>query len=303
MAMERWLREFKESVTQTIRTLLWRQWGALGVSSFVESESKWLIDPEALYVATFTLGKSDKRLHEVVRIWNSQYSKYLSKPRYKRIWKFYNEITDTLRFKESSTRLNDFKETTYAYRTRRTKEILSFLQIKNPALLRLRLRSLFGQNARAEVFLYFLYHDSGTSLSISREIFLDQKSVYSVLRGWLEAGILESAGGKKEGYLLSEQSRRDWMRALGISSLPRYLNWGKVVTVMAIIVEALETAPWKDDAYLLSSLFRDVSPMLNDFWRATNITPPEPSLYPGAAFASEFSKSFQNALQVLTGGK
>ncbi|HDN73794.1 MAG TPA: hypothetical protein ENG16_02055 [Archaeoglobus sp.] len=301
--MERWLREFRENVTQKVRTLLWRQWGALGVSSFVESESKWLIDPEALYVVTFTLGKLDKRLHEVVRIWNSQYSKYLSKPRYKRIWKFYNETRSALGFKESSTYLNDSEGIGYANKIRRAEEVLSSPQIKNPVLLSLRLRNVFGQNARAEVFLYFLYHDSGTSLSISREIFLDQKSVYSVLRGWLEAGILESAGGKKEGYLLSEQSRRDWMRALGISSLPRYLNWGKVMTVMAIIVEALETAPWKDDTYLLSSLFRDVSPMLNDFWRATDITPPEPSLYPGAAFASEFSKSFQNALQVLTGGK
>ena len=113
--MERWLREFRENVTQKVRTLLWRQWGALGVSSFVESESKWLIDPEALYVATSTLGKLDKRLREVVEVWNSMYSKYLSKPRYKRIWKFYNETRSALGLEESSTYLNDSEGIGYAY--------------------------------------------------------------------------------------------------------------------------------------------------------------------------------------------
>jgi len=56
------LREFRESFLDKLLDLLWRQWTALGVSGHAEGDTPWVIDPEALLLATCTFGRFEPRL-------------------------------------------------------------------------------------------------------------------------------------------------------------------------------------------------------------------------------------------------
>ena len=60
--MEASLREFKEKFYNALLDIHWKQWAALGVTSHVKAEGKWIIDLEPLTVSTLTIGLHDKRL-------------------------------------------------------------------------------------------------------------------------------------------------------------------------------------------------------------------------------------------------
>jgi hypothetical protein len=72
------LQEFKAKAREKLLDLLWRQWGALGVSGSGQSENQWVIDPEALLLLTLTVARYDARLFNEVMDWLEVNGEYLN---------------------------------------------------------------------------------------------------------------------------------------------------------------------------------------------------------------------------------
>jgi len=304
------LKEFKKRYPEVLLEFHWRQWTALGVASHIKPEKTWIIDPEALLISTILLKDRDKRLAQITNEWVGEYGNLLNLPRFKKIWKHFDDLKNRLRFQHKEDfqekylkTLKSFKKISRGDFSPRRREVLSPVNLKENPLIRLRLRNIFGQNVRSEILLYFLYHDSGSSLSIAKEVFVEQKSVYNTAEAWVKTGILERVEGKHKGYLMSKNNRKKWLDVLGIQSPPEYLNWGRLLPAFCLIVKALEISPWKDDTYLLSSLFRDLVGEFRELWRKLDLTLPEASLYPGDTFFVAFASTLMEAMKILVKGK
>ncbi len=57
-----------EHFQEQVLGFLWRQWSALGVAGPSQSVDRWMLDPEALLLATTSLGR-DPRLFDEVLDW------------------------------------------------------------------------------------------------------------------------------------------------------------------------------------------------------------------------------------------
>ncbi|MFQ5638403.1 MAG: hypothetical protein ACE5IR_10465 [bacterium] len=65
------------------------------------------------------------------------------------------------------------------------------------------------------------------------------------------------------------------------------------------IVKALQTSPWSEDIYLLSSLFRDLVDEMRIFEKQLNIAIPQPNIYPGEEYFAPFAKSLFDLFKQL----
>ena len=298
--MAKSLNDFREQLAEALTKLLWRQWSALGVASFVEPQKTLVIDPEALWLATAYLRECDQRLYGVAETWILKHRDLWMRSRYKKLLSYYQETQEKLWGSGKSVPLSSVELRRNSTQIReRQREVIRPLPLNDPSLIRLKLRGIFGRETRSEVFLYFLYHREGTSLSIAKEFFLEQKSVYNVAQKWHEAGILEKRERKKTGYVMPDLVRKAWLKAFRIRSLPQYLNWGKVFTGLCLVVDTLGSEPWKDDAYLCSSFYRDVYPSFAELWGNLRLSPPDPILCPGEAFAPVFEDALLKAMDKL----
>lgn len=63
--METW----RKDLIENIEAIMWRQWAALGAYVTGEATRGSLVDPEALVVATFALGRFNARLFDEAMDW------------------------------------------------------------------------------------------------------------------------------------------------------------------------------------------------------------------------------------------
>ena len=74
----------RENLSQATLELAWRQWSAAGLAGTQDS-SRSLLDPEALLVASMTLGRHDARLFDEVLDWLVKNASLLDLARLRRI--------------------------------------------------------------------------------------------------------------------------------------------------------------------------------------------------------------------------
>lgn len=84
--MDTSLLNFRSRLLQTILDLLWRQWCSLGVAGHSEPVvENGLIDPEALLLATTSLGRHEPRLFDEMLDWLSRYGSLINLQRLKNL--------------------------------------------------------------------------------------------------------------------------------------------------------------------------------------------------------------------------
>jgi len=166
-----------------------------------------------------------------------------------------------------------------------------------PVLLQLRLRALFGIDARADVFCYLLYNDSGNSSSIARVLRLHQKSVYEVLERWAEAGVVQRL---HRGYALNPEAVPPSVREV-VSSGMRWLDWTSVYRALGRLLAAMAAAD-TNDPYIASSLFRDVQPEFAGLAHSLGLRLPPAGRYPAAEYFGPFAKVVSDILSRLGSG-
>ena len=68
-------------VIEAAVSAIWQQWADLGAMAGGAASRGWLIDPEALVLASEALAPRERRLHEVMHLWVSQHADVLSAQR------------------------------------------------------------------------------------------------------------------------------------------------------------------------------------------------------------------------------
>ena len=310
------LKEFKERLYNDLIEIHWKHWSALGVSTNVKPERYWIIDLEPLIISTLAIGLSDKRLLSSSLEWLIKNGEWMNLSRLKRIMNFFTEpfpgmkdplitpetfglLVDTynknarnkINFKKvepygtEDTKIKEYKGIFNNFRIR---DVATGPRLQNPSLLQILLRGFFGVDAHVETLIYLLVNDGSNSNFIAKEIFYNQKNVYSILERWKKVQIvMKISGSKAASYYLIR--KKELLSAVGLKGMLRYLNWSRTFMVLDRLAMVISTSPWSGDEYLLSSFFRDLFNKAESIGRYLNIKVPEPASYSGRQYFGPFS--------------
>ncbi|MEA3506815.1 MAG: helix-turn-helix domain-containing protein [Elusimicrobiota bacterium] len=262
--MEKSLKEFKEYYKSKINELLWSQWASLGVSGYGESPAGRPLDPEALLLFTAKMARYDARLFDEVMDWVNLNSYAVNVQRLKSITRkkkfggegplgaaadYLNKKHGIRKLKGISKQKKESGEKEDLFYFNGEKEINHFgkaepvfdshgyrrgkvelrgnsgnIPLSSEAGLLCRIRYLFGVNARCEIILYLLTHESGHPSGIAGETYYSQKAVQDTLVEMAKSGIVHIRKDKREKYYYIEQER--WKEFLGIKGKNlEWINW------------------------------------------------------------------------------
>lgn len=221
--------ELKHSLSEALTRLLWDQWVSIGLAGATRFRPvPFVVDPEALLLATSRFGLDDSRLFGEVLDWLAVNGKLLCAQKLKSMCAR-SELADTevlgamngylaehtpglapklLSFSSATAPLPGLSQWfgESAFELRRQS------QRPNPAApeaFLFKMRSFFGINARAEAFTWLLLADrSGHPARIARETGWVAKTVQVVLNEMSESGlILVSPGEREKQFRINKE---DW---------------------------------------------------------------------------------------------
>lgn len=318
-------KEFKNEFIDRLLDLHWKQWAVFGVSSHWPRNSNYILDLEALAVSTIAIGLKDKRLAHITMEWLQVNRRWLNLHRMKRIGKLFAgyetykqkpllestvmEIYQNfLKPLNSSPALgkghqNYLNDAVYEHvkiiSTFKPRGAIVDPDISSACLLQLFLRSVFGIDARAEMFLYFLCGRRGNSNYISNEIYFAQRTLLKILNNWAESGIIEeNLEVSSPDYGL--KNLFFWIQALEIDQPSIYINWPRIFMFLDRLALGLEDPQLQNDQYLLSSFFRDLTPDARYAASVTSVKLPHEKSLPGQAYFEPFAECVLQIVEKLT---
>lgn len=291
-------KDFSRALSEKLLELLWGQWSILGIASYGRKPAL-LIDLEALILATEAAGNADQRLMASSRQWLMSFREWINLSRLKRMSRGFilgDPLIKTPLIQKTkwegllddldSKQLEDSEKS--ALINKRNDSVVTPPQLKKPSLGQLYLRGVFGVNARAEIYLYLSLEAKGNSTRIAREIHYDQRNVYRILERWTEAGLVVRESRLKENlYSLAPNQR---FRELGAGVFP-YWHWNDFFLLFARISAASSIPPWAEDAYLFSSLCRDLYPLASIVASSAKMSFPDPDLHVGQEYFEPFAQA------------
>ncbi len=290
--------EFRDALRETLLSLLWRQWGALGVATHVLPEDRFSVDLEALLVASAALSPCDQRLAKLAEEWLSLNRSLALKTRVVRMCRALGQLAG----KHHVDLLPpDPEQVVGAGQTGSTvsrKAVAPALSV--PATAQVNLRRLFGVNARSDVLLYLLSGGTGSSAGIARSTWFDQKAAYRILESWVAAGVcLRARSDSGDGYALVRTNQ--WLQLLGLAGSVRWLDWAQALFPLILLLHATSTPPRSGDEYLLSSLLRELHDRLATTGRTWGILLPDRRSHPGETFFQPASTAVLDLARVMAG--
>lgn len=277
------LRQFRDAYLELLLRFLWREWTALGVPGQDRAPGRHVIDPEALLLFTCSLGRYDQRLFDEVLDWLTVNGRFLNVQRMKNIlrqepfrggrvagaladwlsrrgdpvkWKTLARTDTPDRETESLFFLSDGrplpvtadKDPVYlAHGLQRNPVALrgyarTFSADASPCLI-LRLRALFGVNARCDILAYLVLRGAAHPREVSRELYYSQKAVHEVMGDLAASGFVHSVkGGRERTFRITSPGRP---LLTGGSEPPGWINWPVLLSSAESVwklVEDLEVA-------------------------------------------------------------
>lgn len=222
----------KEKLNDLLLDLAWRQWTELGVSG-VNSYGALAIDLEQLLIFTGTLSDTDPRLHDEALDWCAQYGRFVSKPRLKTLISGASSPTQRA-FSKFAGIYNALTKSSWpgADEAQATEIRLSGKSrspdLTRPALFNLRMRSLFGVGARADVLTALLGSTAPNwSAPDLTYVGYTRRNIAQVLEELAASGTLR--GRRVRNQLRFEWVRREELAAL-VEPLPiRFPRWPELL--------------------------------------------------------------------------
>ena len=308
------LTNFKSQFLENILAFLWRQWSQIGISGYTEFEDNWIIDPEALLLFSLSICRYDARLFDEIIDWlkiNSQFinvqrlnallkqyqfnsgpqlsaiAEYLSPNRtYQLKWKnFLNkyqfQIDQPLFYLKNGTPIpigNEYDKIFLKrglrrnkFKTREYSRI--FPQIGIPSLM-LRLRGLFGVNARSELIALLASVTEIHPSEAARLTGYYQKTVQTALIEMAQSGIIKITKHKREKYYrISSNTFESVLNTDRIK--PQWINWPSFFSGLDNIWEYIRNLNNDIDDLLLSSelkkIMKIVYPLFNAPYNKFNV--------------------------------
>jgi len=333
------LGRFRESFQELLLDFLWRQWSALGVAGYADSDDPWAIDPEALLLLTCSMGRHEARMFDEVLDWMDVNGRFINVQRLRTIlrkekfsgervlpaiaglmskraamlkWRRLAQEADTDRDRESLFFLKSGEPMPmvgqpdeYFQRYGLLRGKLEFRGHSQPVRTALKtniiykLRALFGVNARCEILLYLLTHESAHPSRIARETYYYQKTVQDTLVDMTCSGLIQvRSTGREKHYWLRPEIWSDLL--MKGESFPEWVNWPPLFSALERIWLKLNRPElYKLDPLLQSSelrqLMRDVRPDIERAGFARTLT--DDRGYLGEDYTSVFLSDITNLLE------
>jgi hypothetical protein len=292
---------------EALLDLLWQQWAALGMAGATKAGAEWCVDPEALVLITTTQGRADPRLFNEMLDWLWVHGESVNVQRLKNIqkavglgdrrvlgaiaawlsqrstlskWKPLAAISkpvakaESLFISKDGTPQPSFGQADPIFLKHgfhrgpiKRRELSQAPNPLLPATLLWKLRALFGVQARAEILLWLLTHESGHAADIARGTFYFPRTVDETLKELAASGMVKSArAGREKRYWLKPGEwsfLQTWNRPDGF---PRWIDWARFFTVQERIGAVLsnrELSPMLQ-ASELRRVFDELHPVLTD---------------------------------------
>ncbi len=205
--------ELHDRLQAALRDFLWDQWVALGLAGHASGAPvPFVIDPEALLLATLRFAMDEARFRSEVLDWLTRNGALLSVQRTKnldlsmrvapppsvRALAAFMEKAGYRNWKTLEARVSPVAKLESTESTERS--MSQAPDSARPEAFILRMRMLFGVNARAEVITWLLTHADGHAARIARETGWFSKSVQAILNDLEQAGMLiaRTDGKRKE---------------------------------------------------------------------------------------------------------
>jgi len=209
--------------------LLASQWAGIGLTIDVSARPAYVVDPEALILATAELADLDPRLADTSQDWIADYGWYVNHRR-----------LDRMRRARGPQTAGTFDSSQGLRQPRGRDREMDF---GSPAMMLLRLRGLVGVNARAELLLRLASTTSPQTVAA-----LAHWSVYSKQNTAEAVGFLVDAGvaaaariGNRDEIQLVPENAPAWFRPGG--QLPPVTQWATVLPVLAEVARSTELGP------------------------------------------------------------
>ncbi len=301
--------KFRNRFLQRVIDLIASHWQHLGIALAPADQAHagtW-IDLESLLVFTLLAHHGEKRVLEAAGEWTIHNRHMINTSRLKRIGSVFTQDRSQYDRQSAKELLQDISTGNTDRFVQRVAEqtgnrsytsrgIVSEPNLTNHRLLQLKLRGLFGINARAEILLYLLQHESENSNALAREIGFAQKPIYLILESWTDAGVLQRIQkGRAGNYSLTR--REHWQSTLTITDTPPPINWIRTFHALLQILDILHEI---DDPYLLASRFRDITTQVQLLLSPFSIPMPDPRNFPGEAYMEPFGEALLQAMNQLT---
>lgn len=227
--------DFKTEARAATLALLWRQWTTFGVSGHIAPASgDFLLDPEALLLASTTLARLDARLFDEVLDWLQDQADWINLQRLVRLQKDH-ALGDATVLAAIATRLAclpahkkwrtlvkptvvpsaapaplfpeaghfgasdpDFLAHGWQRGPVRYRGLATAPRMDHASNLLLKLRALFGRQSRAEVMAWLLAHDSGHPAEIARQTGHFRRSIQLTLNELERSGHIRARREARE---------------------------------------------------------------------------------------------------------
>jgi len=230
--------------THSFGKLLWNQWSSLGApAQGVGSPVPFVIDPEALLLASMRFGETDARMADIVADWLPKNGAFLNLQRLKNL-----QSGTKLGTRENLATLGNLMEAA-GFRNWKTlgdssaksnagngqsRSMSQSPDPSRPEAFLLKMRMLFGLSARPEIITWLLTHHSGHAAEIARDTGWFSKSVQAILNDLEASGMLMSHmdGRKKVVSITARNSILNPMVSGGLrwfTQAPFYLGFLHVI--------------------------------------------------------------------------
>jgi hypothetical protein len=285
---------------QAALDLCWGAWAELGVSGWGRTHQDWAIDPEPLVVFTAGMAESDPRLRDEVLDWCIRNWRHVSQTRLRHILSRQSEETlgDWGSFAatvnaRAGTRWPHATTERTAYKVTGRSTLRPLIE---PSLVLLRMRTVFGLTARAEILRYFLFHpwERATAAMLAETANYAKRNVADACDMLAQAGVLSS---KRVGNRFYFSLTPGESLAAFVGAVPNVApDWNallRVVAVIARVAEEAEEVPHDALVVEVHQAIRDIEEDLD------LIDIDHPRRLRGAAVLSEWTRwadSFMNSL-------
>jgi len=340
--MQTVLTDFRSEFLDRVLELLWQQWCTFGVSGHGRQWNGSPIDPEALFLLTCTIGRYDARLFDGMMEWMERNGQLINVQRMKRIIATEQYTGEPILRAIAATVSNSVSVAKWATTAKPGNDAcqpspLFFLKdgssmpiVKQPdsnfekhGLLRdayqvrgvvqafqpnlaanliLRLRSLFGVNARCEIIAHLLLNELGSASSLARDSYYLPLTISKAMTEMRGSGFLVSRiNGRRRDHKLVPGT---WHELLLGEQRPPHVIWPRLFRAIEILWIFLEDRnlkskePLRQASALRRTLTKSVVDQLEtaglDFVFGNLSTYPAESLI---AFAVERIKSMLDQIQ------
>lgn len=235
--------EIMREIDHQLVGIAWSLWRELGVAGTERFHENCLVQPEELIILTSIISKYDPRLRDEALDWCSRYHEYISVSRLRTFLKEldadvmhnFSQFAAALNSVSIAKCLNVKEPPQYKVKVS-GKSTLPPLE--SPSLLMLRLRSLFGPGAKADILAYLLTnHGLHFSASDLGEIGYSKRSLMTALDHLAESRVLTVTNIRnKKSYELTKPKELQVI----VGNLPKQAPpWYKILRVVLEIRNAI----------------------------------------------------------------